>query len=136
MNKIVPQVGYLKELKKNESLEITNKMQPCNRIYYSNVYWMLNMFRAAYRSSSGALNCICSLWFIYTCGDLPVTTCVYKRWNNKFYYKVASCWLFLVIYITMHGSRNIEKKKLTHCGRVTQICVFNTVKLGISASSP
>ena len=25
---------------------------------------------------------------------------------------------------------------LTHCGRVTQICVFNTVKLGTSASSP
>jgi len=25
---------------------------------------------------------------------------------------------------------------LTHCGRVTQICVFNTVKLGKSASSP
>jgi len=26
------------------------------------------MFRAEYRSSSGALNFICSLWFIYTCG--------------------------------------------------------------------
>jgi len=26
--------------------------------------------------------------------------------------------------------------ELTHCGRVTQICVFNTVKLGTSASSP
>jgi len=25
---------------------------------------------------------------------------------------------------------------LTHCGRVTQICVFNTVKLGTSATSP
>ena len=25
---------------------------------------------------------------------------------------------------------------LTHCGRVTQICVFNTVKIGTSASSP
>jgi len=25
---------------------------------------------------------------------------------------------------------------LTHCGRVSQICVFNTVKLGTSASSP
>jgi len=25
---------------------------------------------------------------------------------------------------------------LTHCWRVTQICVFNTVKLGTSASSP
>jgi len=30
------------------------------------------MFRAAYRSSSGALNCICNLWFIYTCGDRPL----------------------------------------------------------------
>ena len=27
-------------------------------------------------------------------------------------------------------------RELTHCGRVTQICVFNTVKLGTSASSP
>jgi len=25
---------------------------------------------------------------------------------------------------------------LTHCGRVTQICIFNTVKLGTSTSSP
>ena len=25
---------------------------------------------------------------------------------------------------------------LAHCGRVTQICVFNTAKLGTSASSP
>ena len=38
-----------------DSVEITNKMQPCNRIYYSTVLWQLNMFRAAYRSSSGAL---------------------------------------------------------------------------------
>jgi hypothetical protein len=50
----------------------TNKMQLCNIIYYSKVYWRLNMFRAAHRSSSGALNCICSLWFIYICGDRPL----------------------------------------------------------------
>jgi hypothetical protein len=50
----------------------TNKMQLCNRIYYSKVYWRLNIFRAAHRSSSGALNCVCSLWFIYTCGDRPL----------------------------------------------------------------
>ena len=31
----------------------TNKMQLCNRIYYSKVYWRLNMFRAAHLSSSG-----------------------------------------------------------------------------------
>ena len=43
----------------------TNKMQLCNRIYYYKIYWRLNMFRAAYHSSSGASNCICSLWFIY-----------------------------------------------------------------------
>jgi hypothetical protein len=46
-----------------DSVEITNKMQPCIRIYYSTVHWSINVFRAAYRSSSGALNCICSLWF-------------------------------------------------------------------------
>jgi len=35
------------------------------------------------------------------------------------------------------GNRNIQFHSfLTHCGRVTQICVFNTVKLGTSASSP
>jgi hypothetical protein len=51
----------------------TNKMQLCNRIYYSKVYWRLNMFRAAHRSSSGALNCICSLWFIYPCDDRPLS---------------------------------------------------------------
>jgi len=43
----------------------TNKMQLCNRIYYSKVYWRLNIFRAAHRSSSGAPNCTCSLWFMY-----------------------------------------------------------------------
>jgi len=33
-----------------ESVETTNEMQPCNRIYYSKIYWRLNMFRAAYHS--------------------------------------------------------------------------------------
>ena len=35
---------------------------------------------------------------------------------------------------TTHSS--LCRGRLTHCGRVTQICVFNTVKLGTSASSP
>jgi len=30
------------------------------------------MFRAAHRSSPGALNCICSLWFICPYGDRPL----------------------------------------------------------------
>ena len=43
--------------------EITNKMQRCTRIYYSNVYQLINMFRATHRSLPGAQNCNCSLWF-------------------------------------------------------------------------
>jgi len=31
------------------------------------------MFRAAQRSSSGAPNCIFSLWFIYPCSDRPLS---------------------------------------------------------------
>jgi hypothetical protein len=41
---------------------------------------------------------------------VPLETCwaFNKRWNNKFYYKVASCWLFLLSHTTMHGSMNIK----------------------------
>ena len=96
-------------------------MQLCNRIYYSKFYWRLNMFRAPHRLSSGALNCICSLWFLHPCGDwplpilsekryslellmmsvVPLETCwaFNKLWNNNFYYKAASClYISWVIY--------------------------------------
>jgi hypothetical protein len=39
----------------SHSGEISNKMQSCNRIYYSTVHLRLNMFRVAHRSSSEAL---------------------------------------------------------------------------------
>ena len=82
-------------------------MQLCNRIYYFEVYWRLNMFRAAHRSSPGALHCSCSLWFIYPCGDRswemdpfptqpwqrPVTTSVYKP---EAAYTVQSSWWWAV----------------------------------------
>ena len=133
-------------------------MQLCNRIYYSTVHWRLNVFRAAYRSSSGALTVFASsglrthvvtgrsqVWVgIPTQTWLqPVTTCVLKpeaantvrgpmmsgmpletrwafneRWNNKFYYKVASCWLFLLMHTTMHRSMNIKFTQVTMLGLV------------------
>jgi len=65
------------------SVDITNKMQPCNRIYYFNVCWRVNMFRAAHRSLSGALNCICSLWFTYTCGDRLMSSCQNRLDNSR-----------------------------------------------------
>jgi hypothetical protein len=97
-------------------------MQLCNRMYYSKVYWRLNMFRAAHHSSSGTLNSTCSLRLIYCnkvkdfvykpeagkyslellmMSGVPLETCwgFNKLWNNKFYYIAASCWYFYcVIY--------------------------------------
>jgi len=119
-------------------------MQPCNRIYYSIVHWRLNMFRAAHRSSSGALT-VCAASGLHTQFPLrldygrsphayvnqrlqiqlellimsvvPLETCwaFNERWNNKFYYKVASCWLFLLSHTTMHGSMNIKYIILPFC---------------------
>ena len=45
---------------------------------------------------------------------VPLETCwtFNERWNNKFCYKVASCWLFLLNHTTMHGSMNIKFKSL------------------------
>jgi len=43
---------------------------------------------------------------------------------------------FPLIYLNRHNYSFVSLPILTHCGRVTQICVFNTVKLGTSASSP
>ena len=41
-----------------------------------------------------------------------------------------------VMSIDTAGSTVFSRAVLTHCGRVRQICVFNTAKLGTSASSP
>jgi len=85
-----------------QSVQITNKMKPCNWIYYSKVYWNINMFQAAYRSLSRSLNCICSLCKyslqLLMMSGMPLKTCwaFNKCWNYKFYYRVASCWLFLL----------------------------------------
>ena len=35
-----------------------------------------------------------------------------ERWNNKFCYKVASCWFFQLNHTAMHGSMNIKNQQL------------------------
>jgi len=47
---------------------------------------------------------------------MPLETCsaFNKFWNNKFYYKVASCWLFLLIQY-----RNMHRGELS-----MRLCVF------------
>ena len=125
-------------------------MQPCNWIYYSTFHWRLNMFRAAYLSSSGALTLFAAsglqthvvtgrsqVWVplrfdycrsphaylnqklqiqleLLMMSGMPLETCwaFNERWNDKFQYKVASCWLFLLSHTTMYGSMNIKNRRL------------------------
>jgi hypothetical protein len=47
-------------------LEITNKMRPCVRIYYSNVSNCSTCFERHIAHHQELKNCICSLWFTYT----------------------------------------------------------------------
>jgi len=50
----------------------------------------------------------------------------------------AKSWYSVRPIITLNGRITASDYVdiLTYCRRVTQICVFNTVKLGTSASSP
>jgi hypothetical protein len=99
--------AYLHD-KLHNSVEITNQMQPCNRIYYSTVYWRLNTFRAAHRSSSSGALTVFAASGLHT----HVVTGRSQVWvgtvNSKFCYKVASGWLFLLSHTRMHGSMNLK----------------------------
>ena len=60
----------------------------------------------------------------------PVVGWEYKRPCGREIAKSAMSMGFVFV-------ASLYKRLLTHCsGRVTQICIFNTVKLGTSASSP
>ena len=101
------------------------------------------MFRAAYRSSSGALTVFAASG-LYThvvtgrshvpirldygrsprvckpeaantellmMSSMPLETrASNEQWSDEFWYRVASCWLFLLSHTTMHGSINIKLK--------------------------
>jgi hypothetical protein len=133
--------------------EVTNKMQPCDRIYYSTVHLRLHVFRAAHRSPSGALTVFAASGLrthvvtgrsqvsvplrldygrsphayvnqrlqiqleLLIMSGVPLETCwaFNERWNNKFYYKVASCWLFHLSHTAMHGSMNIKFVCVDYC---------------------
>ena len=88
------------------------------------------MFRAAHRSSSGALNCICSLWFIYTCGDRSLSRLSGKSFPTQpgqlmafrhkfrsvaFRNKKIMCDCTLVLQISRYLTVNISWKKYTYC---------------------
>jgi len=92
------------------------------------------MFRAAYRSSSGALTVFAASGLhthvvtgrsphacvnqrlqiqleLMMMSGMPLETCwaLNEWWNNKFCYKVAPWWLFLLSHTTMHGSMDVKR---------------------------
>jgi hypothetical protein len=106
------------------SRKITNKMQPCNRNYYSKFIEGSTHFKrhTAHHqelqtvfAASGLYTHVvtgrCPGWegtsshpawtMVTMVSGMPLETCwaFNKFWNNKFYYKVASCWLFLLVYL-------------------------------------
>jgi hypothetical protein len=129
------------------------------------------MFRAAYRSSSGALT-VCAASGLHThvvtgrsqvwvgtefplrldygrsphayvnqrlqiqlqllmMSGMPLETCwaFNERWNNKFYYKVAYSWLFLLSHTTMHGSMNVKCKLIfRHKLEDSALLVYNVTR--------
>ena len=67
---------------------------------------------------------------------VPLETCwaFDEQWINEFYYKFASCWLFLLSHTTIHGSMNIKfyaffwviPRRLNFiCRRFGTLCLFH-----------
>jgi len=57
---------------------------------------------------------------------MPLETCwsFNERWNNKFYYKVASCWLFLLSELKKNRKIYKKFKNITKIFRVTSVSVI------------
>jgi hypothetical protein len=60
-----------------------------------------------------AANRVCSSWWWAVC-RLKHVRPSNKFWSNKCYYKVATCWLFLLIHTAIHGSMNIKSISTSH----------------------
>ena len=44
----------------------------------------------------------------YSTCSLKAVELLMNKWNSKFHYQVASCWLFILSCTAMHGSMNIK----------------------------
>jgi hypothetical protein len=80
-------------------------MQTCSRIYYSDVFQLLNLFRATHRLSSGAQKLSLQPLVLHT--FLVAGRC------NEIINSTARLHLvgpFYEFYIAMHGSMNIKHR--------------------------
>jgi len=87
----------------------TNRMQLCNTIYYSKFFLKAQHVSSGppliIRSSKLCLHPLVYMpiwwqavanaeWALMSGGPLETCWAFRKIWNNKFYYKAASCWYF------------------------------------------
>jgi hypothetical protein len=89
-------------------------MQTCNKIYYSTVRWRLNMFRAAYRSSSGALTVFaasdlhtylvtgCSQVWVETASLLFIFSFISLVYFSFFFHSFIHSFIHLFIHSFIH----------------------------------
>ena len=84
----IPSIKYLMY----DLVEITNKMQPCIRIHHSTVQRGLNMFRAAYRSSSGAPTVLAASGPHSSHSDLTTAGHHMRMWTKGCKYSWSSWW--------------------------------------------
>jgi hypothetical protein len=68
------------------------------------------MFRARHPSSSGAISVFAASGLMMNCVPLETCWAFNEGWNNKFYYKVASCWLFLLSHTAMNWIGHILRR--------------------------
>ena len=89
--------------------------------------WYILRNRADEPMARGVHCCPSFLNFFYpTSVSILCRRCVYIH--------ISEC-VQIVYELLLLSNNNTSETFLTHCGRVTQICVFNTVNLGTSASS-
>jgi hypothetical protein len=86
---------------------VTDRSQVPLRLHYGQVPLRLDYGRSPHVYVNQRLQIQLELLMM---SSMPLETCwaFNERWNNKFYYKVASCWLFLLSHTTMHRSMNIK----------------------------
>jgi len=56
--------------------------------------------------------CYCSFRLLMMGGVSPKTCWASHKYEIKFWYTLASCWIFFMNYTMIHGSTNIKKKYL------------------------
>jgi len=95
-------------------IEMTNKMWPYSRIYYSNVPYLQPQM---YVKPEGAI----TVSELLMMSRVSLKTCwaIKEHWNNKFYYTVASCWSFL--YTLYYDAQNHEHQGYIFFSFITKL---------------